>query len=454
MNITTLFSDRQFYKNLFVIALPIMFQNLVNSMVNLADTVMIGRLGTVEIAAVGLGNQIVFLYTLSLFGLCSGASIFTSQFWGKRDIMGIRMNVGFSMLLALAGGVLFTVLTAVIPARIIGIYSRDPSVIALGAQYLRIISITFIPFGISTVFMHSLRSVEKVKPPMITTFIALSTNVILNYFLIFGIGPFPVMGVRGAAIATVISRVVEMLLLVGISYIKKYPPAGSPAELAGFGILFIKRYIRIVLPAMLNEIFWSSGMSMQNLIFARTHTDAIAAFNIVVTVNQLTFILFFGLSNGAAVLIGKRIGEGNEVKAREYAHKIAIFTPLVSIIPLGILLVIPQFIPFVFNVNETVIDHVRLMFIILASIYPFRSFNMCMVVGVFRAGGDTIFCLIYDVMFLWGFALPLAAIAAYFFKVPVWALYICVNTEEYLKLILGIWRLRTGKWLRNVISGI
>jgi putative MATE family efflux protein len=450
MQLSALFNDRQFYRSLFAIALPIMFQNFINSAVNMLDTVMIGRLGTVEIAAVGLGNQVFFLYNLALFGLCSGASIFTAQFWGKRDIAGIRKNTGFCLILALIGAGLFTLAARIAPERIIGVYSRDGAVIAAGAEYLRTLAPSFIPFGISMIFMLTLRSTEKVKLAMAATFIALSINAVLNYVLIFGAGPFPAMGVRGAAAATVVSRIAETLILLCVSYAKKYPPAGSLRELLGFSPAYTRRFVRIVLPVLINEIIWSAGISVQNLIFARTNTDAIAAFNIAGTVNQLTWVLFIGLGNGVAVLIGKKIGEGDETAARDYAARITVFSPIVAVGAAGLLLLLSRFLPLIFNVNEQVIAQTRLMFIIISVMYPFRSFNMSMVVGICRAGGDTIFCVIYDIVFMWAFALPLAAAAAFVFKAPVWTIFLCLNSEECLKVILGIWRLRSGKWLRNV----
>ena len=402
----------------------------------------------------GLGNQVFFLYNLALFGLCSGASIFTAQFWGKRDIPGIRKNTGFSLLLALGGACLFSMAGFFVPEAIIGFYSHDPAVIAVGVEYLRALAPSFIPFGISMVFMHSLRSVEKLKLPMTATFIALSLNAVLNYCFIFGPGPFPAWGVRGAAFATVISRITEMLILAGASYVKKYFPAGSPAELLAFDSVYVRRFIRIVLPVLINEIIWSLGVSLQSLIFARTGTGAIAAFNISNTVNQLTWVIFIGLGNGVAVLIGKKIGEGNEQKARDYALRIVCFSPMVAVAAAGILLGLSVFLPLVFNVDEQVISLARQMFILLGLMYPFRSFNMSMVVGICRAGGDTVFCVIYDVVFLWAFALPLAVLAAFVFHAPVWVLFLCLSSEEYLKVFLGIRRLRSGKWLRNVTGGI
>jgi Na+-driven multidrug efflux pump len=262
------------------------------------------------------------------------------------------------------------------------------------------------------------------------------------------------MGVRGAAAATVISRVVEMIILIPGSRAFMLPSPGRLKRPAGLDLVYVSRFFRIVLPVLVNEITWSLGVSLQNLVFARTHTDAIAAFNIVNTVNQLTWVLFIGLGNGVAVLIGKKIGEGDEKSARDYASRIVRFSPLLALCVTPVLLLISRFLPLVFNVNENVIALAKIMFILLCVFYPFRSVNMAIVVGICRSGGDTVFCIIYDILFLWAFALPLSAFAAFVLHAPVWVLFICINSEECLKLLLGLWRLRTGRWLRNVTTGI
>ncbi|GHV70055.1 MATE family efflux transporter [Spirochaetia bacterium] len=445
-----LFNDRVFYKNLFIISFPIMLQNLVNSLVNMLDTVMIGQLGTVEIAAVGLGNQVFFLYNLTLFGICSGASIFTAQFWGKRDLRGIRMNTGFCLILSLSVALIFTAAALTVPGRLIGFYSEDPEVIKAGAVYLKTLAPAFIPFAINIVMVLALRSVERLRLAVVSTVIALSMNAVLNYLLIFGVGPFPAMGVAGAAAATVISRITEMIIILSVSYIKKYPVAGSLKELLGFTPPFVGRFIKIALPVIINEIVWSTGITLHNAIMARTGTAAIAAFNIVGTVSQLTWVVFMGLGNGVGVMIGKKIGEGDEAAARDYASRIIRFAPLLSIGAAMILLPLSRLTPLVFNVDKAVLAAVFSMFIVLCISYPARAFNMSMVIGICRAGGDTVFCTIYDLLFMWTISLPLAAAASFIFHAPVWLVYLFITMEEPLKVILGFWRFRSGKWLHQV----
>jgi putative MATE family efflux protein len=454
MKITKLFSDKDFYKKLFAIAIPIMLQNLVNSFVNVLDTVMIGRLGTVEIAAVGLGNNVFFFYMILLFGICSGGAVFIAQFWGKRDIGGIRKTVGLCCVINLFIGGGFTLAGLLVPERIMGIYSTDGDVIRAGALYLRYLAPSFLPFAVAQVLVLSLRSIEQVKAPMATSIAALSINAVLNWLWIFGVGPFPAMGVAGAAMATTVSRFTETLLLIGIIRRKNYPIIGPAREMFNFNRAFISRFFRIVAPIMMNEFAWSLGVSMQNIIFARTHTDAIAAFNITGTISQLTWVLFIGLGNGVGVLIGKKIGEGDHAGARNYALKIIFFVPLAALAAAAVLIPISYVIPLIFKVNEAVLRTAAQMLFILAAAYPFRAFNMAMVVGICRAGGDTVFCAIYDTAFMWAIALPAAAAASFFFGAPFWVIYMLVVSEELFKMAAGVWRFRSGKWLRDVTRGL
>jgi len=450
MKIKNLFDDKNFYKGLFLIGLPIMLQNLFNSLVNMVSVILIGRLGTVEIAAVGLCNQIFFLLNMMLFGICSGGSVFTSQFWGKKDIAGIRKNLGLCLTLTAIASSLFTAVCMVAPGFIISLYSRDPAVIACGAQYLKTVAPCFLPFGISFAFTIVMRSVEKVRLSMITTFVTISLNLALSALLIFGIGPFPRLGVIGAAVATVIARFSEMIIIVSVSYGKKYPLAGKLHELFGYDVFFIKRFFVIAFPVMVNEILWSLGISMQNMIFARTNTDALAAFNITNTFSQLIWVVFIGLGNGASVLIGKKIGEGKNETALEYASRITMFAPLIAFFLSFLLFPLAKILPLFFNVGGDVFAITGTMFILLAISYPFRAFNMTMILGVCRAGGDTIFGIFYDISIMWLFTLPLAAAASFIFHAPAWVIYLCLCTEDPMKMTFGLWRLKTKKWLHNV----
>ena len=448
----SLFDYRAFYRGLFAIAVPIMLQNLVNSLVNVVDTMMIGRLGTTEIAAVGLANNVFFLFTMVLFGICSGGAIFTAQFWGRRDIRGIRKNMGLCLILAAGTALVFTGVVLAVPEGILGIYSKDPAVVEAGSRYLRTLSPSFVPFAVSFVFTHTLRSVERVRLATAAAVAALVVNMGLNRVLIFGAGPVPALGVTGAAAATVSARFVEFIILTAASYKQKNEAAGTAAELLSFNRAFAGRFLSITVPVIGNEIIWALGITVQNVIFARTGTGAAAAFNITNTVSQLAWVMFIGLGNGAAVLIGKRIGEGAEDAARNYARRVTVFAPVLAAAAALCLYPLSRLLPLVFRVSPEVLGYTSIMFVILCLSYPFRAFNMTLIVGVCRAGGDTVFCVLFEVIFMWCYSLPLAAALAWFGAAPVWVIYLILCSEDVWKMICGLWRLGSGRWLNNVIG--
>ncbi|MGP1576307.1 MAG: MATE family efflux transporter [Treponema sp.] len=442
--------DRQFFSRLFIISVPIMLQNFINSFVNMLDTFMIGRLGEAEISAAGLGNQIFFLLNLLLFAIGSSASVFSGQFWGRKDIAGLKKTAGLCFIAAFVAGLLFTVCCLVYPAQIIGLYTTDTAVITLGAVYLRITALCFIPFSCSFVLISMLRSIEQVKIAVIVTVIALSCNAVFNLLLIFGYGGFPRLGIQGAAIATVLSRFIELAVLAYIINKNNYPIIGKVSAMFGFDAAFVRNYSRIAAPVIVNEILWSFGITMHNKIFAGTGTAAYAAFTIMTAAAQLCNVVFIGMGNGAGVLIAKTIGEGMYKNAARYAKQLAYAAPVIAVgVAVSCVLPLSLLLPAVFKVSAEVISIMHTLFFVLICFYPCRAFNMNMVVGVFRAGGDTRFCLFYDVFFMWAVAIPIGFFAARLGLLPA-VLYVCLMSEELLKMPCGIFRLKTGKWLHSV----
>ena len=442
--------DKHFYKTLFFVALPITLQNLTQSFVNMLDTIMVGQLGSIEIAAVGLGNQIFFILNMILFGIASGGSIFISQYWGKKDLPNIHKILGLLLFLASIVSLLVTLFACIIPETLISLYSNDKQVISVGGHYLRIVAISYPITAISFILGQSFRSTEHVTLPMISTAISLVINGILNFLLIFGIGIFPKLGVLGAAIATIVSRCLEFFILFFVAQKRKYEVLSNLKELYRFTMYSVQRYIKIALPVILNETFWSLGISMQNSIFAKLNTDAITAFNITGTISQLTWVFFIGVGNAAAIIIGKQIGAGNNDTAYTYANRFSILMPIMSVF-IGILLIpLSSILPFLFKVSPSILNQASAMLLVMLAIYPLKSFNLCFVVGICRAGGDTVFAAICDVAFMWCIALPLAAIAGLHFHLAPWIVYLCIVSEDFFKTIMGIWRIKSKKWLHNV----
>lgn len=438
--------SKGFYSSLVAIAIPISLQALLQNFVNMLDTIMIGRLGSVEIAAVGLGNQIFFILNMILFGITSGGGVFIAQFWGKKDLAGIRKSLGLMTLIAFVVSFIFTIVCLLIPNQLIRLYSPDPQVIQVGGDYLRFVCLSYVPTAISFSITLALRSTERVKLPLVCTSISLFTNLIANYLLIFVAG----LGVIGAAIATVISRIIELVILATWSYSHKYEICGKLKELLGFNRYFIVKFLKIAFPVIINETFWGLGTSVYNAIFAHAGTNAFTAYSITGTISQLTWVFCMGFGNGIGVLIGKRIGEKKIDEAKTYAKRSMWFMPLIGAF-VGVFLVpLSKLLPVFFNVDQEIIKTATAILMILIFVYPFNSFCMNWIVGVCRAGGDTVFSAVAEIVVLWCVAIPLGYVAAFVLHLPAPMIYLFFCSESIVKAIIGAIRVLSGKWLHEV----
>ncbi|MBU0935845.1 MAG: MATE family efflux transporter [Spirochaetes bacterium] len=450
MQVTMHLNSKSFYRDLVRIALPIALTNLVISSVNIVDTIMVGRLGATELAAVGLGNQVFFLLILVLFGISSGAGIFVAQFWGKKDISGVRKTTGLSLLLGLTVAGIFMLLGALFPELILRFYSKDPAVIASGTAYLRIVAFSYPFAAISFCFSLALRGVERVRLPLVATIISLSVNVVLNYILIFGHFGAPALGVRGAAIATIVSRIIETAITVIGAYALKTAPAGTLREFFAWRGAFAARFARICTPVVINEFAWAFGITVYNMVFARISTNSIAAFNVTTTISQLASVFFLGTANAAAVMIGKCIGEGDRLRALNWAKRFSLMAPLLGLVVTALLIPARLLIPHLFSINAEALHQAGMMILVLACVFPFKVFNLHFIVGICRAGGDTKFGAFFDIFGVWGLGVPLAFLGAFVFKLQPWLVFVLVNSEEVAKMFLAIQRLRSAKWLNDV----
>jgi putative MATE family efflux protein len=444
------FASGAFVRDLSRIAVPIGLQNLIVSGVNLVDTIMVGRLGSSAIAAVGLANQIYFLLLLFLFGIGSGASIFSAQYWGKGDIAGLRRTVGLSLLAGLVVGAAYTAAAVGFPEFVLGLYTEDPAVIRAGAPYLRSVGCSYLAVAVTFVFSLALRSVERVRLPLAGTLAALTVNVALNYALIFGKWGFPELGILGAGIATSVARWLEVFIIVGGSYAARYAPAGRLREFVSFGSSFVRQFVVITSPVVANEVVWSLGMTVYSGIFARVSTGSVAAYNILQTVVQLLNVLIMGTSNAAAVMIGKKIGSGDLDLARRWARHFALMAPILGGAAAIFAVLAVPLLPFVFSVEAGVLAEAGAMLVVFACFLPAKSYNLHFIVGIDRAGGDTRFGLFFDVFGVWGIGVPAALLGAFVFKVPAWGVYLLATSEELAKIFLAAGRLKSGKWLRSL----
>lgn len=449
----TSFKNKNFYKVMLSIALPIILQNLIASSVNMLDTLMITSLGNESLAAVGLANQVFFFYSVTIFGVATGSSIFISQFWGKKDVDNIGRIMGISLSIVCFLGILFTLAALMVPESIMRIFSNDAEVIRLGVDYLRIVSLSYIVTGISFSYAVASRSIGQAKMPMVASIVSFVTNLLFNYLLIFGKFGFPELGIKGAAYATLIARLVEIcLILYSIYSNKNNPLAHSIASMTDWSKDFIKKYFKTAYPVILNEAFWSLGTVLYSLAYAKIGTEAAAAVQILNTVQNIFLVMARGLANACTVMVGNKIGADEEYEAMEYANSFMILSVAVGII-LGVALFFTTdaILLFFRNITPGLYESSKKLLIVLAFFLFIKSFNGTLIVGVLRGGGDTQFSMVLEMGSVWLVGVPLAFLGALVFKLPVYYVSILVNMEEVVKAAVGLPRIISKKWVTNVI---
>lgn len=442
--------DSRFRKTMLGIALPIILQMLLTNGLSFVDTMMISRLGESEIAAVGLANQMFFLVFLIFFGITSGTGIFVAQFWGDRDEKGIHHVVGLSLVGTMFFAVPFALFSWLIPQDLMRLFTPDPVVVKLGTEYLKIIAPSYLLSGISFSFAMALRSIERPRIPLAATAISLGLNTVMNMVLIFGLIGFPALGVRGAAIATLISRTIELIVILTLIYSRQLPVAAGFKEYLGFDRKMVKKFFITAGPVLLNEMAWSLGMVMYKIVFARMGTGVIAAANITESIQGLFFVVLMGTGTTAAIMIGKKIGEGQKKEAYRFARYFLI-QGLITGVFLGILMsATAPAIVLILNMKSETIGLVRLTLMAIGILIPIKAFNLHMIVGVLRSGGDTTFSFITEFLGVWGIGVPIAFLAGLSFKLSLPAVYLLVGLEEVFKFIMTGLRFRSGKWINDL----
>lgn len=449
-----LFSDSKFYKILFTIALPIVIQNLIASSVNMVDTVMIGRVGEVEIASVGIANQLFFFFTILIMGFYSGAGIFISQFWGNKDEKNIKKMLGLSLLVGVICTIVFTIFALAFPEKVIKIFDKDSNVVRLGSDYLRIVGISYIFTAITLAFSSGLRCIGKTLLPMLVSISALLINASLNYILIFGHFGAPEMGVSGAALATLIARVVETVILIIYIYMGKGTLAASFKEMLGFDKAFIVKSFKTIIPVVLNEICWGLGAVVYSVAYGRIGTQAIASVQITSTISNLYMVLVFGIANAAAVMVGNLIGAGEEEKGKEYAYRLSALGAITGVFIAITIVVTAEGMLNMFKVSDTVIHDSLMILYITAVIMIMRVLNIILIVGVLRGGGDAQYSLKLEAFTMWAIGVPLSFIGAVFLKLPVYWVVALLTTEEIVKCFFAVKRLISNNWINRVIHDI
>jgi putative MATE family efflux protein len=445
------FKDRRFWGLIIKIGFPIALQNLIFNSLTLVDNMLVGGLGDSHIAAVGVAGKLNFIFAVFLFGVNSGANIFSAQFWGKKDLKGVRMVLGTSLMMGMSIAVIFTMIGLLFPHKVVDIFSDDPEVIRLGASYLRIIALTFPISAIASSFSIQSRGVGRPQVPLLASATALTLNAFLDYILIYGKLGLPAMGIEGAAVATVIAKVVECVIILTVIYSRKYELAVRLKDLEGVNRAFVAKLIKPVTPVILNELLWAVGVTGYTYFYGKLGTEAVATVQILDIINGMFFSLFMGLGNACGALVGNLIGAGDETRARVYAKRsVVVGVMLGAVVSVLLLIGAPFFLRFFNITEETLLVCRRTIYVYAAYTIP-KLINMIMIVGVCRSGGDTVFAAIIDAGAPWFIGIPMAFMGVQVLALPVYWVMALINIEELVKSILGFRRLLSGKWLHNLV---
>lgn len=460
MNIRSYIGDRAFYRKLFSVLIPILIQNLITNFVSLLDNIMVGQVGTEPMSGVAIVNQLLFVFNLCIFGGLAGAGIFTAQYYGKGDNEGVKNTFRAKLYIALLAVVLFTAAFVLKGDALIRLFLHEgkeqldlAATLGFGRAYLRVMLLQMPLFALCQVYSGTLRETGETLLPMKAGIIAVFVNLIFNYILIFGKLGLPALGVVGAAVATVIARVVECAIVLCWTHrhsarcgfvVGLYRSLRVPAPLA-------KRMLRLGLPLLVNEFLWSGGMTTLNQCYSLRGLEVISALNISSTISNLFFCAFIAMGIAISILIGQLLGAGELERAVDEDRKLIAFSVVLSLLVGGIMAAVAPLVPQIYNTTDSVKALACDLLLVGAAMMPINAFtNACYF--TLRSGGKTIITFIFDSAFLWVIAVPAAFVLSRFTPMPILPMYITVSLLDLIKCAVGYYLVKRRKWVNNIVS--
>ncbi len=450
--------DRDFYRRVAAIVIPIIIQMSVTNFVNLLDNMMVGQLGTEELSGVAIGNQLIFVFNLCIFGGISGPGIFGAQFFGAGDMEGVRRSFRLKLwicglLLLAAVGVIMMAGEGLVRLYLTG--DGDPAsaekMLHHGLDYLHIMMIGFFPFAMSVSYASTLREAGETMLPMKAGIAAVLVNLVGNWLLIYGNLGFPALGVPGAAIATVISRFVELfIILYAMHRTGRYEFMHGAYQTLKVPLKFVRSVLKKGAPLLFNEFLWSLGMATLMQIYSVRGLAVLAGMNISNTINALFNIFFLSMGNAIAVMVGQSLGAGRMDKARGDVWRLMALSVAMCVVIGGTMALLSPYFPRLYNTTEEV-RHLASAFMLAMALYmPMHSISHCCYFTL-RSGGSTMLTFVFDSLYMWAINIPLALALTHWTGIPIIYLYPLCEAAGLLKMLLGLWMVGKGIWVRNIV---
>lgn len=457
-----MFGDRDFYAQVVAVVVPIIIQNTVSNVVSLLDNVMVGRVGTLQMSAVAIVNQLLFVFNLCIFGGLAGAGIFATQYAGAHDDKGVRDCFRVKWMIALSMLACALVVLIAFPKRLIGMYLAQETAqadaaatLGFGMDYLTVMLWGLLPFGVSQVYASTLREVGETRLPMFASVAAILVNLVFNYFLIFGKCGFPELGVTGAAIATVLSRYVETAVIVVYTHMKSHHFGfirGAYRSLRVPKPLMIS-ILRRGTPLLVNEFLWSSGMAVLLQCYSVRGLDVVAACNIATTVSNLFKVVFLSMGNAVAIMVGQALGANDIERAKNCTWRLMTLSVGSNLIMATLLALFAPAIPNIYNTEPHVRQIATQLIYVVAVMMPAYSFSHCCYFTL-RSGGKTIITFLFDSVFTWCVNVPAAWLLAYKTGLGIVPLYFGVQALEMVKVVVGFVLVKKGVWIHNIVAPV
>ena len=445
---------RGFYRNALGIMLPIALQNLMDTAVNSADVIMLSYVSQEALSASSLAGQVAFIMSNLIYGLSSASAVMAAQYWGKGDRRSVERVLGMALRLALMVSVVFALAAAVFPAQIMRIFTPDQALIDQGVIYLRAVSASYVMGAFAQIYLSVMRSVERVKTTAVIHGGAVAMNVALNACFIFGIGPFPKLEIFGVALATTITRAVEMLICVLDGAMCRRIRLRVRYLLARGGQL-MRDFVRLAVPAAANDIVWGLAFSVYSVILGHLSSDIVAANSVASVVRNLGTVMCFGTASAAGIVLGKALGENRLEAAKVYARRfigMAVWTAVIG--GAAVLLLRQPVLNFmhlyVKDATQQARDDLNLMLYINSYYIMGVSLNTMLICGIFRSGGDVRYGLICDMVSMWLYAVPMGLFCAFVLKLPEMWVYFILCLDEFVKLPVNIWYYKKRRWVKNI----
>ena len=442
--------DREYFKALAAVALPIALQNVINHGVAAMDTIMLGELGDIAVSGASLGGQTFFLMMIAGFGVCGGASVLISQYWGKGNTDVIRRIMRISTMTMFALSVVFALAGFFLTEEIMSIFSKEPEVIAAGVAYLKTLSIGFVFYSLSNSYFLALRGVEQVKVSATVYAMSFFVNVIVNYMFIFGKFGAPALGVQGAAVGTVAARIFEFCCAFVYMYFIEKKIGFRWHCMFKLDKSLIPDFMHHALPVMGNELIWGMGSVTTGIIMGHIGSTFVAANSVVTVVYNLASVFTFGVANAASVICGKTIGQGKMERAQKTAVTINLTAFVVGFVMSMVVLLVRNPFLSIYNITPQAKLAAYQMLTVVICIQPLAAIDIVNIVGVLRGGGDTKLALLLDGGGMWLINIPLSVLLGLVLKAPAPFVYLSMRCDAFIKIVIELRRIISGKWLRTV----